>query len=149
MDTDHPPITAQQARDQLDSTRTRSLGAPGDRRAHAIGAAAVGLTTGLHMATRNLVGESLYAVLSAVSIGVVIAVVLRVERVSRTVPRGARRWFWTGLATSFAVALGFVTPWLNLQAQDGPSTWPTVVSGAVVVAVPSLLAAAAIARSRP
>ena len=149
MDTDHPPLTPQQAREQLDSTRTRSLGVPGDRTVHAIGAAAVGLTMGLHMATRNLVSESHYALLSGIFVCVMVAEVLWVEKASRTVPRRARRCFWTGLVTSFVVALALVTPWLNLQAQEGPNTWPMVALGAAVVAVPSLLAAAVIARSRP
>lgn len=149
MDAYHPPLTPRQAREQLHSTRTRSLGVPGDRMVQAIGAATVGLTLGLHMATRNVVSESHYAVLSGIFICVMVAEVLWVKTVSRTVPRRARRWFWTGVATSFVVALAFVTPWLNLQAQEGPNTWPMVALGAAVVAIPSLLAAAVIARSRP
>ena len=150
MSTPHPDVhlTPEQARDRLAVTAIGPLTTMRDRRVHAAGAAVVGLTMGLHMAMRNVVTEGRYALLSAAFVGVLVAEVLWVERASRTTPRRGRRWFWTGFTASFVLVLAVVTPWLNLGARTRPNTWAEITLGAAVIALPSLLAAAAIARPR-
>ena len=148
MDADDMQVTPEQAREQLAASRPRALGSPRDRRIHAMGTAALGLAIGLFMASRNLVSETGLAVVAVVFFIAWMAGLAWVERVARTVPRGARRWSRLGIAGSFVLALAAVLPWLNLQAQTEPNTWPMVLLGALVTAVPSLLAAAVIAGGR-
>jgi hypothetical protein len=148
MTTDHPTLTPEQARRQLADLQARPLSSPRDRRVHAVGTAVFGLTIALHMATQNAVTGAAQVVLSCVVLVVLVAETVWVERAARTVPRRARLWSRLGIGASFVVALGFVLPWLNLQAQTSPNTWPMVAVAATVVAVPSLVAAAVITRER-
>jgi cytochrome bd-type quinol oxidase subunit 2 len=116
--------------------------------AHALATASGGLSTGL-LATSQNVAHGLARVAVAIAFFVVwIGAAVWAERTSRTVPRRARRWSLCGIAGSFVLALCVVLPWLNLQAQDSPNTWPMALLAALVVAVPSLATAAVIALRR-
>jgi hypothetical protein len=148
MHADHPDITPEQARRQLAHADARPLASRRDRRVHAVGTALFGLTGGVFMASQNMASGLADALISAAFLVLLVAEGAWIERAARTVPRRARRWSRVGLAGSLLLALGVVLPWLNLQAQSEPNTWPMVALGGLVVAVPSLLAAAAIVRSR-
>jgi hypothetical protein len=145
---DRPTLTPEQARRQLTDIQTRSLHSPRDRRIHAIGTAIFGLTSGFYMAAQNAITGAGHIVLSCVVVAIWVGEGFWVERAARTVPRRARLWSRLGIGGSLALALGLVLPWLNLRAQTSPNTWPMVLAGAFVVAVPSLVAAAVIARGR-
>jgi len=146
MSTDPNFLTPEQAREQLAAERT--LASPRDRRVHAIGTAVVGLSLAGVLASRNLFSGAADVVVSAVFIAVCLGDVVWVERAARTVPRRARLWSRLGIGASLVLSLGVVLPWLNLQAQTEPNTWPMVSAAALVAALPSLVAAGAIARGR-
>lgn len=146
MSTDYPQLTPEQAREQLAASQTRSLPSARDRPVHALGTAVFGLTVALSMATRNVVSGTGRLMLSGVFLVAWVGGAIWMERAARTVPRRARLWSRLGIGASFLLALGLVLPWLNLEAQTEPNTWPMVLVAALVVAAPSLVAAAAIAR---
>jgi hypothetical protein len=146
MSTDPKLLTPEQAREQLAADRT--LASPRDRRVHAIGTAVLGVSTAGVLAAQNLFSGAAQLVLSAVFVAVCLGDVVWVERVARTVPRRAKLWARLGIGASLVLSLGVVLPWLNLQAQTEPNTWPMVLAGALVAALPSLVAAGAIARRR-
>ena len=148
MGAEHMHLTSEQARERLAASRSRSLRSRGDRKVHAVGTAVLGLSIGLFMADRNLVSGTNEIVTSLIFGAVWLGGAIWVERAARTVPRGARLWSRLGIGTSVVVALVAVLPWLNLRAQTEPNTWPMVLAGAVVIAVPSLVAAAVIAGGR-
>lgn len=148
MSTDHTRPTPQQAHEQLAASRALSLHSTRDRKIHAIGTAVFGASMGVFMAMRNMVTGVSAIALTCVYAAVLVAEVLWVERAARTVPRRAGRWSRLGIGASLVLALVVVLPWLNLQAQTEPNTWPMVLVAAVVVAVPSLVAATVIARGR-
>jgi hypothetical protein len=147
--TSHPaPLTPQDARDRLAESRTRRLGSRRDRVVHAAGTAVLGLGIGFLMATQNVVSGAGRFALTCAFLVVCVGVAIGVERAARTVPRRAKLWSRLGIGASVLVALAAVLPWLNLEARTEPNTWPMVVAGALVTAVPSLLAATVIVRSR-
>jgi hypothetical protein len=146
---DHPHVTQQEARTQLSASQSRRLTTRRDRTAHAVATAVTGLTLGVFSAAQNLADSwQAEALLTVVFVLGVIGSATWVERVARTVPRRSRMWARTGLGVSFVLSLLLVRPWLNLQAQAEPNTWPMVLGAAVATAVPALVAAAVIARSR-
>jgi hypothetical protein len=145
---DRPTVTPEQARQQLAEIQARSLSLPRDRRIHAIGTAVFGVTSAILLVTRNVVTGTGAVGLAVVALVVLVGEGVWVERAARTVPRRARFWSRLGIGASFVLGLGLVLPWLNLQAQTSPNTWPMVAAAAVVVAAPALTAAAAIARAR-
>lgn len=147
MSTDHL-LTPEQARERLSADRNRSLGSGRDRRVHAIGIAVFGLALGLVMTARHMTSGTAGVVLTIFFGGLLISEVIWVERTARTVPRRARLWSRLGAGASLLLALAAVLPWLNLRAQSEPNSWPLVLAAAAVVAVPSLVAAAVIARER-
>ena len=149
MTGEHPHPTPEQARTQLAASRAASLGSDGDRTVHALATVAFGLVVGLYLSARNVVDGAGSVVASVLFFGCWLTAALWVERSTSTVPRRAKLWSRLGLAGSMLVALLAVLPWLNLQAQDEPNTWPMVLAGALVATLPSALAAAAIARARP
>jgi hypothetical protein len=146
---DHPHPTPQEAREQLSASQPRRLTTRRDRTTHAVATATFGLALGVFSAAQNLavswVGEAL---LTAAFVLVVVGTASWVERAARTVPRRSRLWSRIGLGLSFVLSLLLVRPWLNLQAQTEPNTWPMVLGAAVAIALPSLVAAAVIARRR-
>lgn len=148
MISERPTVTPEQARRQLAEIPTRSLHLARDRKIHAIGTAVFGLTTGFYMAAQNAITGTGHAVLSCVFLAIALGECLWIEHAARTVPRRARLWCRLGLGASLVLALCLVLPWLNLQAQTSPNTWPMVLVAALVVAVPSLSAAAVIIRGR-
>lgn len=146
MTADTSSPTPEQAREQLRVSRDRSLRRDPDRRRHAIATALLGLAVGLSFAAQNLVSGAGHVVRSALFLAAWLAVWVWVERVTRTVPRQARRWTRLGVAGSILLALGAVLPYLNLQEQSEPNTWPMALVAGIVIALPSLAAAALIAR---
>ena len=142
-----PTVTPEQARLQLADAQARSLSSPRDRKIHATGTAVFGFTIALGMATQNVVTGAGRVVLSCVVLVILLGEAVWVERAARTVPRRARLWSRLGIGSSFVLALGLVLPWLNLQAQTSPNTWSMVAVAALIVAAPSLAAAAVIARN--
>lgn len=148
MHSDRPQITPERAREQLAEARTRSLRSGRDHTLHAAATAAFGLSSGLLAASQNVVSGASEVALTCAFVAACLAVGLAVERVARTVPRRARLRSRLGIGASLLLALVVVLPWLNLQAQTEPNTWPMVLVAAVVIAVPSLVAAAVIARGR-
>ena len=149
MTSEHMHPTPEQARTQLAVSRTSALAPHRDRTVHALATVVFGLVVGLYLSARNVVDGAGSVVASVLFFGCWLTAALWVERSTSTVPRRARLWSRLGLAGSVLVALLAVLPWLNLQAQDEPNTWPMVMAGALVVALPSVLAAAAIGRARP
>lgn len=139
-------VTSEEARGRLADSESRHLGSARDRRIHAAGTATFGLSVGLFTATRNVVSGTSEIVATALYAVALIAVVVWVERAARTVPRRATVRSRVGIGTSFALALLLVLPWLNLEAQAEPNSWPMVVAAIFIVALPSFMAAAVIAR---
>jgi hypothetical protein len=143
-------LTPREAREQLVTSQARSLTTRRDRRIHATVTAAFGLALGVFSAAQNL--ATTWADEALLTTGFVLVLVgmgLWVERAARTVPRRSRLRSRLGLGTSFVLSLVLVRPWLNLQAQTEPNTWPMVLGASVAIAVPSLIAASMIARRRP
>lgn len=148
MDVNRFKPTPQQAREQLAAAQSRSLASPRDRRIHAVGMVFFGVVIGLHMATRNLVSEGVYALLGLVTISILLVGMIWIGRTARTVPRRVRMWSLSGFIASFLVGLWLVTPWLNFAAQTTPNSWPMILCAAAAVATPCLIAAAVIAMGR-
>lgn len=146
MGTDRTSYTREEARERLAASRTPTLGNPGDRLVHAISTAAIGLIICLWFAMRNMMSETSGTVLACVYVALCFADAIWVERAARTVPRRAKLWSWLGIGASIVLSLGLVLPWLNLHAQTEPNTWSMVIAGALVAALPSLIASAVIAR---
>jgi hypothetical protein len=143
----HHGPSVQQAREQLAARRRTAVRpSPRDRTVHAAATAVVGVDTGLLAATQNLPISR--AVVSFGFILVWLAAASWAERVSRAVPRRARRRSRLGIVGSLVLALGAVLPWLNLQAQHSPNTWPIALVAAAVIAAPSLVAAVVILADR-
>lgn len=142
-------LTQHEAREQLRTSRAWRLPTRRDRRVHAVATAVFGMALGVFSAAQNLVvtwsGEAL---LTAAFVFVVVGAAAWVERVARTAPRRTRLCSRLGLGLSFGLSLLLVRPWLNLQAQAEPNTLPMVLGASSVIAVPCLVAAAVIARSR-
>lgn len=147
MSAEDPRMTPEQAQAQLAQSR-KPLTSARDRMIHATGTAVGGLTFGLFAATRNITPGTESIVVPTVVVAFLLALAIWVARAARTVPRRARLWSRLGVASSLAVAVVLVLPWLNLQAQAQPNTWPMALVGALVVAAPSLVAAAVVAGSR-
>ena len=146
---DHPHVTQQEARTQLSASQSRRLTTRRDRTAHAVATAVTGLALGVFSAAQNLAASwQAEALLTVVFVLGVVGSATWVERVARAVPRRSRLWARTGLGLSFVLSLLLVRPWLNLQAQAEPNTWPMVLAAAVATAIPALVAAAVIARSQ-
>ncbi|TFV66260.1 UNVERIFIED_ORG: hypothetical protein E4P37_07435 [Bacillus sp. AZ43] len=145
---ERPTLTPEQARQQLADVESRVLGCPRDRRLHAIGTAVFGVSIALGLVTQNVLSGTARLALSCVLLAVMVGEGIGVERAARTVPRRARLWSRVGIGASFAVGLGFVMPWLNLEDQSSPNTWPMVAAAACLVALPSLAAAVVISRDR-
>lgn len=148
MSTDHTQPTPEQAREQLLTNETRSLRSTGDRKVHATGTAVLGLTVSVYMAARNVTSGTGSIVATLLFFAVWLGAMFWVERATSTVPRRTKLWSRLGISASFVVVLGAVVPWLNLQAQTEPNTWPMVLAGALAAAAPSLVAATLIARGR-
>ena len=149
MERHDTPLTPEQARERLRLTRARTLPSAGDRRAHAIGTAVCGLTVGVHLGTQSVLSGTGRLVLLAALVAVFVAEAVWVERAARTVPRHAGLSARVGVGASLVLALVVVLPWLDASARTEPNSWPLVLTAAVVVALPSLVAAAAIVRGRP
>lgn len=144
---DHVQLSPAQAREQLGVDQRLSVSSRTDRRAHAIATAVFGLALGVYMAARNV--TSVHAVVAGLGfVAVVVWAQLWVERASSTVPRRTKLWSGVGLGSSLLLALALVVPWLNLQAQAEPNTWPMVLLAALIIAAPSLAAAAVVSRGR-
>lgn len=142
-------VSAQEAREQLRRSAEQRLDRRADRRVHAVATAVFGLGVGVYSAAQNLATSWIaHSLLTAAFFIVVIGTGTWVERIARTVPRRSRLWSRVGLGASFLLSLLLVRPWLNLAAQAEPNAWPTVLAASVVIAVPSLVAAAAITRGK-
>jgi hypothetical protein len=153
MTTEGDPMTTDptpgQARDQLQEVARRPLTRSRDRAVHATATAATGLALGLLGTAQNIAsGLAANVALTGFFFAVALGSAAWAEHAARTVPRRARAWSRAGMIASLVLNLVLVRPWLNLQAQTEPNTWSMVLVGAVVVAVPSLAAAAMIARGR-
>lgn len=148
MNADRPQLTPDQARDQLGGRDSRSLRSTHDRRIHALGTVVFGLNVGAWAATQNAFDGVSRFVMAAIFMVIFIAVTIWTERAARTVPRRARLWSRLGFAASLILGLFAVLPWLNVQAQTEPNTWPMLLVAALIISTPSLLAAAVIARAR-
>lgn len=148
MNTDHPNLTPEHARDRLATAEARPLGRSGDAKVHASATAVFGISAAVFMASQNLFTGASDFIVSLVFVVIWFGTVAWVERAARTVPRRARLWSRLGIGASMVLALGAGLPWLNYQAQSEPNTWPMVLAVSAVVALPSLVAAAIIARGR-
>ncbi|HSK23575.1 MAG TPA: hypothetical protein VK906_10385 [Egicoccus sp.] len=143
---DHP--TPAQARQRLDASGRAPLRNRRDRRIHAIHTATVGVVIAMALATRNVLDIGSDVVLSVVMFGLMVALLVWMERTTATVPRRAGLLSRVGVGLSFLLGITVALPWLNLRAQTEPNTWGMALGAAAVTAVPSLVAAAAIARGR-
>lgn len=146
MNAEKTRITPEEARERLAASRDDVLPSGRDRQIHATGTAIFGLTSGLYMASQNVIEGVAAVVLSCIALAVFLAEGFWVERAARTVPRRARLWSRLGIGASMVLGLAVVLPWLNSQAQVEPNTWTMAAAGALVVAVPSLVAGAVIVR---
>lgn len=149
MSAEHLHPTPEQANEQLVIGQAASLSTGSDRRIHAVGTAVLGVTVGLFLAAGTDLTGAQGVLLSCVFVLVCAAEAIWVERAARTVPRRARLWSRLGFGVSMILALAGVLPWLNLQAQDGPVSRPALLLAALIIAAPSLAAAAVMTRERP
>jgi hypothetical protein len=69
-----------------------------------------------------------------------------INRTAQTTPRYSRRRLTIGAATSIAIALGVVLPWLNWSEQSEPTSNGMRVLAIACVALPCWIAAAIIYR---
>lgn len=140
--------TPAQARERLDASVRAPLRNRRDRRVHAVHTAAIGVVIALALATRNVLSVGTDLVLSVLVFGLMVGLLLWMERTTTTVPRRARLLARVGVGVSFVLGLTVALPWLNLRAQTAPNTWAMVLGAAAVIALPSLAAAVAIALGR-
>jgi len=146
---EEPHPTPEQARGQLMISRLASVGSAADRQTYALGTAVLGVTVGGYFSVQALVSGAYGVLLACALVAVCAAEAVWVERTARTVPRGARLLSRLGFGASIGLALVMALPWLNLQARSGAITWPEVLTSALLVAAPSLVAAAVITQRRP
>lgn len=148
MPIDPAPRDAGGPRERLASSR-RPLTGSRDRRVHAITTAILGVTVGVVMAAQNLLaGPGGTALRGLGYLVVVVGALVWVERAARTVPHHAKVASRLELGGSLVMSLTVVLPWLNLAAQCRPNTLVMAIAGAIVLAVPSWIAAGWIARAR-
>lgn len=139
-------LTPDEAQRRLDLGTSTSLTSAGDRRLHAGSTALFGVGLGAMAVTSSrldgLVGSAVSGILAAALLGLL----LWADSRARTVPRRARLISRVGVGVSLVVGLVAVLPWLNLRAQDQVIGWPLALAAVAVIALPSLVAAAAIGR---
>lgn len=147
MSTDPSSFTPEQAREQLQHRHT-PLTSPRDRRVHAATTATFGVAIGATMALQNLLGPGNNALRAAGFIIVWLGAATWAERAARTVPRRTKLASRLGIGGSMLVSLTIVLPWLNYSAQTEPNTWPMVLAGTAIIALPCWVAAGYIAKAR-
>lgn len=145
---DDTRFTSEQAQQQLAASQSRALRSARDRTLHAIGTAVFGLALGFFTVIWHTVSGTGGVVLAGAFAAVLLIEVFWVERAARTVPRRAGLWSRLGIGASLLVAMLLVLPWLNFRAQTASITWLVVITAALVVALPSMVAATIIARGR-
>lgn len=84
------------------------------------------------MAAQNVVSGAGGTALGCVVVAVCMADGIRVQRTARTVPRRAKLLGRLGVGATVVLSLGVVLPWLNVQEQTDPNTWPLVLAAAPV-----------------
>jgi predicted membrane channel-forming protein YqfA (hemolysin III family) len=143
----HRPTPAE-ARARLDLLEPAPMGSGVDRWAHAGFLIIAGAVLGVLAVTRDVFDDGAHAVISAVLLAGMIGALAVVDRVTRTVPRRARRRSWIALTVSLAVGLVIVTPWLNLSARTAPNSVVAMLGGGALVALPCVVAAIVVVADR-
>ena len=143
----HRPDPAE-ARRALATAASTTLAGRRDRRVHALATAGFGLLIGCYVGLGRLYREDGTGALSLVVYFVLLgALAVWQTRASATLPRGARRACWMGVAGTIAV-MAVAQMWLNWREQatgSGPLLLALVSLG---IALPMLLAAATVLRRR-
>lgn len=123
------------------------LSSRSDRIRYALGTAFFGVATGALFATTAQVSSNwLTALLFAAFLGATAGAQQWVEQTSRTTPRHAKRTWTVGFFASVVTALVVALPVLNWSAQTKDNSVLLIGLAAGVVAIPTLIAAVAIAR---
>jgi hypothetical protein len=136
--------TRDEARQQLAAASQAPVASRHDRAIHAGATALLGPALGgVMLAMHHLSGFPRVAV-SLGSWGLLIFAMTWVERRANASPLRAGRWARIGFGCSFLLSLVAVLPFLNQRAQEGQVTWPDLLAGMALVALPCLLAAARI-----
>lgn len=148
MDATRYEPTSQEAREQLVTTHALALASARDQRVHARGTALIGVTFAIAITATTTLSNGGALVVSAVFFAVAGGLWWWVERTTHTVPRGAKAVSTAGLTTSTVLAMFVVTPWLGTFDPSSTPPWPMITAGAVLVAIPTLIAAALIAKRR-
>lgn len=148
MDERDTTLTPDEARRRLDLDAATPLATTADRRLHAGSTALFGVGLGVLAVLSNVLDGLVASAVSGIVAAALLGLLVWADGRARTVPRRARLISRAGVGASLLVGLAAVLPWLNLRAQDQPITWAAALAAIVLIALPSLVAAAMIARTR-
>ncbi len=136
--------TAAEARNALATVESTSLAHRRDRRVHALATAGFGLLIGGYVGLGRLDREDGSGPLSLfVYLGLLVLLALWQTRASATLPRGARWACRSGVVGTLVVA-AVAQMWLNWREQTTASGALLLTAVSLAIALPMLLAAAAI-----
>src|SRR5690349_19866563 len=143
-----PGMSPDEARAELEQASRTSAVTPRDRTIYAVGTALFGVLLGAFVAlTRALHLDNGPSYLTALYLVLAIGIATWQTRAARSVPRGAKRISYLGLALTVVVSLGFMMA-VNWREQTTPTAPGLLVLMGVAIALPMLVAGAVIARRR-
>ena len=143
-----PGMSPDEARAALEQASRTSAVAPRDRTVYAVGTALFGVVLGAFVPlTRALDLDNGPSYLTAVYAVLAIAIATWQTRAARSVPRGAKRVGYVGLALTVVVSLACIMI-ANWREQTSPTSPGLLVLMGVVIALPMLVAGWVIARRR-
>lgn len=141
-------VTTDEVRQQLALSESSLLSSEADRLRYAMGTALVGTIVGSYMVFARDLGSTVPRLaISGVFLGAAVGTQYWFERSAGSIPRHAKRWFGVSFVVSMLIALGAVLPILNLRTQTEPSSAVALATAVMAIALPSWVAAWAIARS--
>jgi len=143
-----PGMSPDEARAALEQASRTSAVAPRDRTVYAVGTALFGVVLGAFVPlTRALDLDNGPSYLTAIYVVLAIAVATWQTRTARSVPRGAKRVGYVGLALTVVISLVCIMI-ANWREQTTPTSAGLLVLMGVVIALPMLVAGWVIARRR-
>jgi len=143
-----PGMSPDEARAALEQASRTSAVAPRDRTVYAVGTALFGVVLGAFVPlTRALDLDNGPSYLTAIYVVLAIAIATWQTRAARSVPRGAKRVGYVGLALTVVISLVCIMI-ANWREQTTPTSAGLLVLMGVVIALPMLVAGWVIARRR-
>ncbi len=143
-----PGMSRDEARAALEQASRTSAVAPRDRTVYAVGTALFGVVLGAFVPlTRALDLDNGPSYLTAIYVVLAIAIATWQTRAARSVPRGAKRIGYVGLALTVVVSLAIIMT-LNWREQTTATSPGLLLLTGVLIALPMVVAGAVIARRR-